>query len=60
MERGSEVDIGEEVLSSAWDPRFGDKAGISERLRLAMKEIDNGIEGLRWEIRFGVRHRGFG
>jgi len=51
-----EHDFGEKVLSSARDPRFGDKATILECIRVVVQEVDYGIEDFLWEGR--VRHRG--
>ena len=54
---GIELDLREEMLSGAWDPRFGDEAAVPKRISCVVEVVDNVIQGFCWEP--GIRHRGF-
>ena len=41
LPRGCELDIGEEVLSDAWNPSLGGDAAIPERLRFIVEGVED-------------------
>ena len=54
----AELDVHEEMLSSAWDPLLRDEAAILEREIRVAYQIDDAIQQFRLEV--WKRHRGGG
>ena len=50
-----EPDLGEKVLSGAWDPRFGDETTLLEHGWVVVQEVNNVVEEFWREI--WIRHR---
>ena len=46
---GAERDIGEEVSSGTWDPRFRDEAATLERVSCVVEVVDDLVQQFRWE-----------